>query len=84
VLNGTFQHGRLHLIAELTEKRLRVFQVAGVEAFGEPSGEWDEEVARGGALALVAPEAREAGRCASFSTDAAFDPGANGQATSDP
>ena len=44
------------------EQRLRVDQVARVEAFGEPGVDRGEQVARFGALALIAPEAREARR----------------------
>ena len=49
---------------QLFQQRLGVLQIAGVEAFGEPGVEWGKEVARGSAFALVAPQAREAGRLA--------------------
>ena len=51
--------GRSH---QLLEQRLGVDEVARVEAFGEPAVDRGEEVARFGALALIAPEAREARR----------------------
>src|SRR5262245_17775746 len=50
--------------AQLVEQRLGVLQVARVEAFGEPAVDRGEEIARFGALALIAPEAREARRSA--------------------
>jgi hypothetical protein len=41
--------------------RLRVPEIGGVEAFGEPAVDWGEEVTPLGALDPIAPEAREAG-----------------------
>jgi len=49
-------------LPQLLQQRLRVDQVAGVEAFGEPAVDRGEEVAGFGALALIAPEAGEARR----------------------
>src|SRR5262245_12192318 len=46
---------------DLIEQRLRVDQVARVEAFGEPGVERGEEGARGVAFTLIPPEAGEAG-----------------------
>jgi len=51
-------------LSQLVEQRLRLDQVARVEALGEPAVDRGEEVARLGALALVAPQAREARRSA--------------------
>jgi hypothetical protein len=49
-------------LLQLLEQRLRGLQVASGEAFGEPGVDWREEVARVGALALIAPQVREARR----------------------
>src|SRR5215468_5029084 len=49
---------------QFSAQRLGFNEVASVEAFGEPAVDRCEEVARFGALALIAPQAREAGRCA--------------------
>src|SRR5215468_2803358 len=47
---------------QLVEQCLGVDQVARIEALGEPLVDRGEEIARFGALALIAPEAREARR----------------------
>src|SRR5271156_5530111 len=53
------RHGRIKLTTQLVEQRLGVFQVAGVEALGEPGVERGEEIARFGASALMPPQACE-------------------------
>src|ERR1043166_6605987 len=50
-----------HRLPQLVEQRLRVLQVARVEAFGEPGVERGEEGAGRVALALALPEPRQAG-----------------------
>src|SRR4029077_9129956 len=45
---------------EFLQQRVGVEQIARVEAFGEPAVDRGEEGARFGALALIAPQAREA------------------------
>src|SRR4029077_13960751 len=47
---------------EFLQQRVGVEQIARVEAFGEPAVDRGEEGARFGALALIAPQAREARR----------------------
>src|SRR5262245_21070866 len=47
---------------QLVEQRLRLDEVARVEALGEPAVDGREQVARFGALALVAQQPREARR----------------------
>src|SRR5215472_10331833 len=49
-------------LPQLVEQRLRLDEVARVEAFGEPAVDGREEVAGSGALALVAQQPREARR----------------------
>ena len=45
---------------ERVQQRLRLLQIARVEAFREPAVNWSKQFARLPHLALVAPEAREA------------------------
>src|SRR5215475_7783917 len=47
---------------QLIEQRFRVLQIARVEALAEPGVDRSENVARFGALALIAAQAREARR----------------------
>src|SRR4029077_1549204 len=54
--------GEDDLLREVVEQRLRVLQVARVEAFGEPGVDRGEEGAGLVALALTLPEPRQAGR----------------------
>jgi hypothetical protein len=49
-------------LLELLQQRLRVDEVLRVEAFGEPGVDRGKEVARVGAPALIAPQARKARR----------------------
>ena len=49
------------LLSQVVEQRLRVLQIARVEAFGEPGVERGEEGAGFIALALALPEPRQAG-----------------------
>jgi hypothetical protein len=49
------------MTTELIQQRLRLLQDRRVEAFGEPSVDRGEEIVGFGALALVAPQAGEAG-----------------------
>ena len=51
---------------ELVEQRLRVLEIGGVEALGEPAVDWREQVAGLSALALMRPQPGEAGRGAEF------------------
>ena len=51
---------------QLIERRLGVFQVGGVEALGKRAVDWREQVACLGALALIAPQPREARRGTQF------------------
>src|SRR5258708_31504989 len=57
----TTSHLGRRLGCKLLEQHLRRFEVRCVEAFGEPAADRREEVAGFVALALVAPEAGEAG-----------------------
>ena len=50
----------LHCSRQLVEQRLSLFQVDGVEAFGEPAIDRREQVARFGVAALVTAEPGEA------------------------
>ena len=52
--------------SQLVEQRLRLFQIGGVEAFGEPAVDRREEIAGFGAAALVAAEPGEAHGGAQF------------------
>src|SRR5690348_6343828 len=54
------------LCPQLLQQRLRLLEVRRIEALGEPAIERREQVAGFGALALVAPEAGEAGGRAKF------------------
>jgi hypothetical protein len=47
---------------QLLQERLRLLEIGRIKAFGEPAVDRRQEVAGFGALALVAPEAGEAGR----------------------
>src|SRR5215469_347664 len=53
---------RVPYLPELGEKGLRLLQVLGIEALGEPTIEWCEEIAGLSAPALLTPEPGEA-RC---------------------
>src|SRR6202048_12590 len=57
---------RISSSRQLVEQRLCLFQVGGVEAFGEPAVDRPEEVAGFGAPALLAPEAGEIAGGAQF------------------
>ena len=46
---------------EIIDQQLCVLQVLGIESLSKPGAERGEEVARGGAFALIPPEAGEAG-----------------------
>ena len=50
-------------MAQLIQQRLRVLQVRRIETFGEPIVDRTEQITGFRALALVAPEPGEAGRC---------------------
>jgi hypothetical protein len=54
------------LTAQLVEQRLGVFQVGGVEAFGEPVVDFRQHRARFVAMTLLREQSREAGRGAQF------------------
>ena len=56
------KHPKDFCSCQLIEQRLGVLEVGGVEAFGEPAVDRREQVAGLGALALIAPQASEAGR----------------------
>jgi hypothetical protein len=51
---------------QLVEQCLRLFQIGGVEALGEPAVDWRQQLARLGAPSLVAPQPRKAHRGAQF------------------
>src|SRR5215467_12147055 len=51
---------------QLVEQRLGILEDRRVEAFGEPAVDWREEITGFGALALITPEAGEAGRRPKF------------------
>src|SRR5437899_1149308 len=51
-------------LSQLVEQRLRLFQVGGIEALGEPAENGCEEVARPGRPALFAPKPGKAHRSA--------------------
>jgi len=53
-------------LPQLLQQRLRVLQVPGVEAFGEPVVDGGEEGARFRGFALAVPEAGETRACAEF------------------
>ncbi len=54
---------RRHRSRQLIQQRLRVLQVRRIETFGEPIVDRTEQITGLRALALVAPEPGEAGRC---------------------
>jgi hypothetical protein len=60
---------------QLRQQRLRLDQVARVEAFGEPGVERGEESAGRVALALALPEPRQAGGCAQLERLGLLPPG---------
>ena len=63
------EHAAAHkseISRQLVEQRFGLLQDRSVEAFGEPAVNWREESTGVGALALVAPEAGEAGGGAQF------------------
>jgi hypothetical protein len=62
----TFRRNVDPVSPKLIEQRLSVLQDRHVEAFGEPAVDGREEIAGFGAIALVAPEAGEAGGGAQF------------------
>jgi hypothetical protein len=55
-----------HLLTQLIEERFGVFQVGGVESFGEPVVDFGEHCAGLVAVALFVKEAGEARGCAQF------------------
>ena len=57
---------------QLLQQRLRLLQIARVEPFGEPAVDRSEQFARLLRLALVAPEAGEAGGSAKFEQERAL------------
>jgi hypothetical protein len=52
-MRSVFSIGKLG--RQLIEQNLRVLQISGVEALGEPTVDRSEEVARFGAFALITP-----------------------------
>jgi hypothetical protein len=48
------------LQGELVQQRLRLLQIAHVEAFGEPTVDWREKIVSLVPLSLITPEARQA------------------------
>ena len=62
-------------LPQLLQQSLRVQQVAAVEALGEAAVDRGEEGARFGALAVIAPQAGEAGRRAQLEGAGALPPG---------
>ena len=57
---GSGGWGRLVLAPEFLQQRFRLLQVGGVEAFGEPIIDRQQQRTRLGPLALLLPEARQA------------------------
>ena len=50
------------MLAELVEQRLGVFEIGGIEAFGEPAVDGREQLARLAPPALFSPQPRQARR----------------------
>src|SRR4051794_5735012 len=55
---------RVPYLPELGEQRLRLLQIFGVEAFGEPAINWGQQLIRLLAFALALPQACQTHRCA--------------------
>src|SRR6185369_8690018 len=61
-IHGGYTAVAVRSTSQLFQQCLRVDEVLCVEAFGEPGVDRGEQVARFGALALIAPQAGEARR----------------------
>ena len=66
--NQPLRHRPLrHLLSQLLQQRLRVFQVERVEAFRKPAIDWSQQFAGLLQFPLIAPEPSHAHRGAQFS-----------------
>ena len=63
---GCEDYKRIRLCHERGQQRLRVFQIGGIEALGEPAVDGREQLTRFGPTALIAPQPRETRRRTQF------------------